>query len=475
MPSIWRDVGAAGLALALILAAECAPAAAPDEHAPAAAAGANATATLPLESGAAMANGVRSLTLREALDLATERNLQLALSVEQVEDARNVLLEAQAALGPSITLSASQSNATTNLVAQGFPAPGQGPAIFPTLDGPFNSFDARLHFTQTLFNPVRSHLARVEDHQLAVAQHQQQAMLDKILTATALAYIEAQQQVATVAAVEADLRLSQQLFELAQDQHHAGVATGVDVARAETRVAQDRFALTQAKGARAQSLLRLKRVLGLPARDAVQLTSPLEFVESPIPDADKAVAHALATRQEIQLLDERVDAAEEGVRAAESEGLPVIGIEAAIGPSGVTPSQTVYLTRSIGIGVSVPLLTSGLLDAHRDRAKSRLRIAELTREDARRQIEEDVHLALLGLDTSAGQVHAARTTLTLAERLLELARDRFQAGVADDLEVLDALTSATTARSRLIEALAGHNAARANLQAALGEARSFGL
>jgi outer membrane protein TolC len=418
---------------------------------------------------------LRALSLRQALDLALERNLQVALSFEQVDQARSALVEARSALGPTVRLTGSQSNQTTNLVAQGFPKPGLGPALFPTLDGPFNSFDARLRFSQAIFDPERSHLARAGERRLAEAEHQRLAVQDQLLAATALAYIDAQQQTATLDAATGNLGLSQDLLKLAQDQQQSGVATGVDVARAETRVAQDRYVLTQAGSGREQALLRLRRLLGVPSGEALTLATPLEYRDMPLPALDAAVASAEGARQELQVLDERIAAAQEALGAAQSEGLPVVSIEAGLGPSGATPSDTVYLTRSIGIGVSVPLFTGGLLDAHRDRARSQLRMAELSREDARRQVEEDVHLALLDLATAGQQVSAARTSLKLGERLLELARDRFAAGVADNFEVIDALNATTTARSQLIGAIAAHSAARANLEAALGTIRSFGL
>lgn len=427
-------------------------------------------------SNPAGAGAGRDLTLPQALMLALERNLNMALAMEQVDEARGVLLEARSALGPSLALTASQANLTTNLRAQGFPAPQPGtPPLFPTLLGPFNSFDARLQFSQAIFNPLRSHLAEAEMHQVEVNRFQSETVRDQILVATALAYTDTQQQVATVESSAATLNLSKQLLALAQDQRKAGVATGVDVARAETRVAQDQFALTQARSLQAASLLRLKRVLGLPSGETIRLASPLEFVERPTPSADAAVLQALASRPEVKVLDQRVAAQEARLEAARSEGLPVVSLQAAVGPSGVTPAETVYLTRSVGIGVTIPLVTSGLLDAHRDQARSRLHTAQMQLEDARRQVEEDVNLALLAVQTSADQVRAARITVDLAERLLSLSRDRFQQGVADNLEVLDALTSLTAARSRLIEAIAASNAAHVNLSAALADIASLGL
>ncbi|MDE3010284.1 MAG: TolC family protein [Pseudomonadota bacterium] len=432
-------------------------------------------AGMPVPTAMPAAADVQRLTLEQALALAEERNLQIELSGEQIDVARSALAEMRGALGPNVRLTASQSNQTVNLVAQGFPKPGAGPSLFPVLDGPFNAFDARLVFSQSIFDASRSHQVHASERQVAEAEHQRAATAEQLASAVELAYIAVQQQVAEVDAAEGNLKLSHELLTQAQDQRKAGIATGVDVARAETRVAQDEYALTAAHNARGQGLLRLKRLLGLPAATAIELASPLAYQERTAPTAEAAVARAEAERQELRMLDERVAAAEESLVAAGDQRLPVVSVQAGLGPSGSTPTQTVYLTRSIGVGVSVPLFTSGQIDAQRDRASSALRTARLQREDARRQVEEDVHLALLSLATATEQVVAARTSLALGERLLDLSRDRFVQGVADNLEVLDALNATTTARSRLIDAIAAHTAARANLDAALGTARSFNL
>jgi outer membrane protein TolC len=106
-------------------------------------------------------------------------------------------------------------------------------------------------------------------------------------------------------------------------------------------------------------------------------------------------------------------------------------------------------------------------------AESRQRQTELELSNIRGQVEEDVRLALTTLRTAAVQVRAADESVTLAERELEMARDRFKSGVGDNLAVVSAQTSLADARDSQVTALAQHNAARLNLAAALGRAETF--
>ena len=91
----------------------------------------------------------------------------------------------------------------------------------------------------------------------------------------------------------------------------------------------------------------------------------------------------------------------------------------------------------------------------------------------RGQVEEDVRLAFSALRTTAEQVTAAQQSVVLAQRELEMARDRFRAGVGDNVEVVAAQSALSNARSAEVSALAQYNAARLNLAAALGRAEAF--
>ena len=76
--------------------------------------------------------------------------------------------------------------------------------------------------------------------------------------------------------------------------------------------------------------------------------------------------------------------------------------------------------------------------------------------------------------TSAStSLRAADLAVTLAERELEMARDRFRAGVGDNIELVTAQTTLANARLDQVAALALYNGARLNLAAALGRAQAF--
>ncbi|MCL6614962.1 MAG: TolC family protein, partial [Firmicutes bacterium] len=82
---------------------------------------------------------------------------------------------------------------------------------------------------------------------MSLAREQEHSAEQQVMIATALSYlavIEAQQ---SVEAAQADVTLARRLLDLAVNQRSAGIATGIDVARAETRLASQQFRLAQAQ------------------------------------------------------------------------------------------------------------------------------------------------------------------------------------------------------------------------------------
>jgi outer membrane protein TolC len=88
----------------------------------------------------------------------------------------------------------------------------------------------------------------------------------------------------------------------------------------------------------------------------------------------------------------------------------------------------------------------------------------------RGRIDYEVRASLLDLDAAAQQVEVARSAIDLAEQTLTQAQDRFTAGVADNLEVVQAQESVAGAHESYIQSLYAHNLAKVELARAIGDA-----
>jgi outer membrane protein len=421
---------------------------------------------------ARVTTGPSALGLEQAIELAIQNNLATLLARERQQEARGLTQQSRAALLPNISGTSYQANITENLAALGF-QPGTFPGIERSFIGPFKNFDARASLFQSIFNlsSIRNYQAAREG--IRVAQLEEELAKEQVAAGAALAYLEGLRSDRAVAAAYANVELAQALATLAVDQRNAGVATGVDVTRAQTRLAEEQVRLAQAQTNAEQARLNLQRILGLPLGAELRLTDLLRFTNDPLPAPETAVAQAAQERREIRIAETQVRASDLERKAARAERLPSLAFVGDYGISGITPTNNALPTRRVAIQLDVPIFNGGLTEGRITAATSRERQAELQLGSVRIQVEEDVRLALATLRTAAAQVSAADQSFNLATRELEMSRDRFSAGVADNLEVINAQTSLANARDAQIAALAQYNAARLNLAAALGRTQSF--
>jgi outer membrane protein TolC len=222
-----------------------------------------------------------------------------------------------------------------------------------------------------------------------------------------------------------------------------------------------------------QALINLQRVIGLPQGAVLTLSDSLQFNEEAIPTPDTLIDQAVRDRPEIRIAESQIKVNQLDRAAVRAEHLPSLEFLGDYGVSGITPTNMALPTRRVALQLNVPIFNGGLTQGRATVATSRERQAELEAGNVRGQVEQDVRLSLSALRTAGAQVRAVNEALTLAERELDMARDRFRAGVADNLEVTNAQTSLAQARDAQVTALAQYNAARVNLAAAIGRAEVF--
>jgi outer membrane protein len=423
--------------------------------------------------GAARTSGpVSDLSLEQAIALAIDNNLATLLAKERENEALGFQKQARSGLLPNISGIAYQASLTENLAALGFTG-ARFPGFTSTFIGPFENFDARARFQQTIFNLSMWRNYQAGRAGVRAAQFEEDIAREQVATATALAYLETMRADRSVSAAQTNVTLGQALLKLAVDQREAGVATGVDVTRAETRLAQEQVRLSRAQTDDEEARLQLQRIVGLPLGSPFALSDPLSFSVEALPGIETAVATAEDTRREVRAAEAEANVSELEARATRAEQLPSLEFVGDYGISGITPVSSALPTRRFAIQFDVPIFNGGLTRGRIEVANSRARETELQLSSVRGQVAEDVRVAYAGLRTTADTVRAADQAVTLAERELEMARDRYRAGVGDSIELVTAQTTLADARLDQVTALATYNGARLNLAAALGRAQQF--
>ncbi|HEX4046721.1 MAG TPA: TolC family protein [Elusimicrobiota bacterium] len=429
-----------------------------------------ALAVLLLPAAARAAEAPVPLGLREAISAALTSRLDVIDAREQAFQARSQALENAASLLPHLTATLAETRTyRINLAAEGLSFPG-----FPMLLGPYDTFDARAHLTQTLFDWGSWRRAQSGAAAARAAGEEEKAVREQVASAAALAYLEAARAQRAVAAASADKELADRLLALARDRKVQGSATGVDVVRARARDADAEAALLRARISDTEAQLLLKRVVGWPLGREIRLTDDFTAVSSTIPALDSSLTAAFAGRAEIPAAEDRARAETLAAQAAAGDRAPSIVLMGDYARSGTVPSDTRGVG-DVGGALAFPVFSGGLLKGRQEEARSRERQALAELADVRQQVELDVRTSIERLSEAAAEEGASELSLSLAARELAMAQDRFSAGVGDPLDVIEAQAELARARSEQVSALARYHSSRVNYAAAIGRAVDFSL
>jgi outer membrane protein TolC len=402
------------------------------------------------------------LTLRDAIQRGLRANLSVLVADTRIEEAEGTRMRRlSAALLPRVSGQSYANLQNRNLQAFGISFPG-----IPTVVGPFSNFDFRLYAQENLLDLSSYRNWKASERALNMSKMDYQDARDLIIHSIAGFYLNGQSAQARVEAAQTRVTDSTTLYQLAKDKHDAGTATGVDVLRAQVQLANDKQALLVAQNQYKQALLVLARNLGISPATSLELAEPLRYEPLTQPQAERVLPSALLSRPDFLSLASQRQELIEQERASHARYFPKFSINGNYGELG----------RSVG-GVLGTGLIQGQMDItlfDRDRSgeqqelASRLKRVDDQIADLRRGIEEDIREALLNLESAANQVEVAKDGQDLAQRELEMAQDRFQAGTTNNVEVVTAQDELARAQENYIVAVSSHVDAKFALARAVG-------
>jgi outer membrane protein TolC len=409
-----------------------------------------------------------ALTLRDAIDRGLRTNLGILVSDSVSETARGQRLHALSALLPSINGELSQHEQQINLKTIGFNFTIPGASI-PTVVGPFHYSDLRASATWSAFDysAIKNHRSAQEAER--ATQLSAQDARDVVVQAVGSAYLQIIADASRIDAIRSQVETAQALYQRTEDQRTAGTAAGIDVLRSQVELKQQQQRLLAAENQFARDKLTLGRVIGFQTEQQFDISETAPFSPLTSITEDEAVRSALDQRPDYQSFKAQVRAAEETVKAARAERYPTGTITADYGDVG-TSLGTSHGTFNFVASAQVNIFNGGRIHADEIQAQEALKQRRDEMADLGGQIAYQVRTAFLDIRTAADQVTVAQSSLELANQTLTQARDRFSAGVTDNIEVVQAQESVASANDSLIAALYGHNVAKVALARALGGA-----
>jgi outer membrane protein TolC len=401
------------------------------------------------------------LTLQDAIRRGLQANVGVLVAETRVAESLATVERRQSALLPRVRIETPVAVQTRSLAAAGITAPG-----LPEVVGPFSTYETRAYADQPIIDLQALHSLRASRLNSTAAKSDYQDARDLVIRNVAALYLQAQSAEALQVAAQSRVQTAEALSKLATDQRDAGVATGIDVLRAQVQVANEQQSLVRARNAFKSSLLALARNIGMSPGAEIEIAEALEVKQLAPVNVEAVMPAALAARPDYQSLTRQHEALAEQLRASKARFLPKLGTSADFGGAG----RTIGSMRATGIAQ----VRLSFLVYDRDREgeakeiEARLQRTDRQMHDLQLGIEQDVRQALLNLDSAAEEVSVAAAGLDLSQKELDLTKLRFSEGVTNNIEVINAQDSLARAQQNSIVAITHHADARISLARALG-------
>jgi outer membrane protein TolC len=408
------------------------------------------------------------LSLKDAIALALKQNPQViianlgvAINREQSDIARSALL-------PQVNANASQSVHRLNLEAGlGLSIPG-----FPQHVGPFWVSQAGVGFTAPVFDLTLWRRYRASQANVEASRADETTVREESVLLVVSQYLGSQRAAADLQAAQSRVDLAQALYDQAADLQRNGVGTGIDTLRANVELQNERQRLIIARTQLDTSLFGLARLLNIDPHRTIELADQAEFFQTPAVSVDRTLEAAWNARPELRRLVAQQRRADLEVRGAADQRWPRFAVNGFWLEQGLTPASAIPVYQ-YELGLNVPVFTGGRIQAQRAEAELVVRQLKQQEQDLRNRIALDVKTAVAQLDAARNEVDVANLGVQLAQQEVEQARDRFQAGVANNIEVITAQNELARANDNQIAALYRFNQARADLSRATGQMESL--
>ena len=421
------------------------------------------TALLVWTSAARAAESMR-VTLFEAFERVEEANLEALIQRQAVEEAFQAALEGKAALLPAVNLNLTQLRRRSVNAGLGF---GEVP-LFP----PSNRYDGKLVGSVPLLDVVKLAAWRLTKFDHEISKLTYDGVMQFVLESTTRAYFTHLRNIRRIEVLDTNIVRDKVLLTLAENQLRAGVATRIDVTRAEVAIADDEKVRIQQDTVVMASALRLKLLLDLDldVNLEVVMMDPLKPIPVRAYGLDAQIL--LGARPEYLKAVKELERNRVARRLAGFESLPTVNLFAEWGFASREfldgNAEEAWLA---GIVFDVPIFEGFRIRSSKRRADAFVRIQEFTVRDIEQNIGADYRLAIQDAESRFKQIAVVVKRAKLGEEELELAQTRFTEGVADNREVIDAQASLAEANDELIETVYQYNLSRLNLASVRGDIR----
>ena len=411
------------------------------------------------------------LSLDDAISIGLARNVRLKYDRANERAVKGDTLGVVNALIPNLNLTAQSSAQELNLAAMGFK---------PSLISSFGSTgllppgytfseivkvdttQASLSASQVLFSLPDYEVYRGTTNETRVVKLQTLNDHGDLVLAVGMTYLQVLADEANVTNTEAQERSARTLFDQATQKHQAGVGTNLDELRGHVEYQQREQDAVAAQAQLEKDRIQLARILGLPAGQKLELTDSAPFAQLAEMDLDAAKITAFRHRKDYLSLLQQIALTERELKAVKYQRLPTLAFNGYYGVIGLTTGSYHGDFAAEG-SLNVPIFREAAQRGEQDVVGAELTALHQQEASLRVTIDEQIRASMLDVNAANELVKVSQSNVELAQQELSDERQRFTAGVDDNLPLVDAEASVASAQAQLVNSLYQYNVAKLEL------------
>lgn len=413
----------------------------------------------------------RPLSMVDALNTALDKNATILEAKSDLEAQHGVVIQTRAVALPTVRATGQYSDEEITLLQE---FPFQGASAFPL---PHQNWNAGIQIVQNIYMGGRMVAAiRAADATQKQAIANYETSVSDTLLNVRIAYYDVLLAAQQITVQEASVKLLQKELDDQQHRFDAGTVPKFNVLRAEVAVANEKPALISAHNSYRIAKNNLANLLGYNLPRDVWEEIPLDLTDafdtSPysinLPDG---IQEALGRRTELVALRKDIELQNLNVVNAKSGYKPTVSVFGGynwVNSEFSTDPRDEFNGWNAGAQLSWDIFDGALTYGKVKQAKAQYAKSKVTLEDQQRQIELQVRTAYSDFIQAKETLESQQKVQEEADEALREANARADAGTGTQLDVLDAQTSLTQARTTQIQAQHDYVAARARLERAIG-------
>jgi len=388
------------------------------------------------------------LSLSDSVALALKNNPSIKMAQSDKDKSQWSVSEAQAGRMPTVSLGNSYSLKDHN------------PAGTDDLSGSLR-MNWQLYSGGRVEGQIDQAKRGVGVADLGVEKTKQQLKLD-----TTTAYFTILQTKNLVEVNQQSVSNLQEHLNSVQAKYDVGVVAKSDVLRAEVELANAQQNLIKAQNNYDLAVAGLLNTMTIDPGTELALTDTLSYNKY-----DKTLDDSLQaaqTRPDVAQAEENVKISETAVKMAKSGKLPSVSLSASNGWNGSVLPGSGDDDWSVGLSASWSIFDAGSTSAKVKQADASLDKAKEQLVQVKNSAALEVRQNYLSMQEAEKRIDTNKVAVGKAEEDLVIAREKYNAGVGTNLDVIDAQLALTQAKTNEIQALFDYNVNVAKIDKAIG-------